>query len=153
MEESRIMRKEGGDPVGSTDLEVSRICIPAPIRHVKCLCMQFWRLNAELMLVLGVQRPDAAYFWRWTPARCLFLAFSASSSSLCISGIWTPGCCLFLAFNARNMLCSGVERQTDAPYWRLNASKSFLQGVIFLLLFLILFLILIFFRDSTWLCT
>ena len=41
------------------------------------------------------------------------------------------------------------RKKSSTPWrktcWRLNASKSFLQGVIFLLLFLILFLILVFF--------
>ena len=54
----------GGDPVGSTDPEVSRIYIPAPIRHVKCLSIPFWHLNAEVVHVLGIQRPCVAYFWR-----------------------------------------------------------------------------------------
>ena len=37
----------GGDPVRSTDPEVLRNSIPAPNRHVKCLCTPFWRLNAK----------------------------------------------------------------------------------------------------------
>ena len=118
----------GGDPVGSTDPEVSRIYIPAPIRHVKCLCMQFWRLNAEVMHVLGIQRPCEACSGRSTPMCSMFLALNASSmlvtgvqrqlSSRHITGVQMPECCLFLAFSARYMLCSGVERQPDAPYWR-----------------------------------
>ena len=81
-----------------------------------------------------------------------FLAFKRRGDA-CF-GRSTPICSIFLALNASFMLVSGVqrqlhalsgvERQPDAPYWRLNASEILLQGVIFLLLFFIPFSIFIF---------
>ena len=44
----------GGDPVGSTDLEVSRISHP-------CTFLVFKRREVH---ILGVQRPCKACFWR-----------------------------------------------------------------------------------------
>ena len=68
----------GGNPVGSTDPEVSRNYIPAPNRHVKCLCTPFWRLNAHwctfwafnahVKHVSGVERQFHACYWRSAPA-------------------------------------------------------------------------------------
>ena len=72
-----------------------------------------------MQYISGVERQPDACFWRSAPAlpQCAFLA-SERQDAACF---WrsTP----------------------DAPYWRLNASKILLQGVIFLLLFFILFLI------------
>ena len=71
-----------GDPVGSTDPEVSRIIIPAPMRCVKRPLHAILAFNARLMLVSGVERQLHACFWCSAPALCSVLALNASQMLL-----------------------------------------------------------------------
>ena len=53
-EEERERDRVGGDPVGSTDLEVSRISHPCTKWRAKMLLMPILALNAGLVPISGV---------------------------------------------------------------------------------------------------
>ena len=124
----------GGDPVGSTDPEVFKDLQPCTKlgmqytlahnsgRSAPDWCL-FWALNAHLLPISSVERQNHACSGRSAPAL--------------LQGA-------ILAFSAQMLPILGVQRPKHASYWRLSASKVFLQGVIFLLLFLIPFSIFIF---------
>ena len=80
-EEERERGGVCGDPVGSTDPEVSRISHP---------CTK-WRAKMPLSSNPGVKRQAAAHFWRLTPASCPFLALNASLVPF--SGVKRPEWC------------------------------------------------------------
>ena len=94
-EEERESGRVGGDPVGSTDPEVSRIYIPAPIRHVKM----------PLHTTLGVQRQVGGHFGRSTPICVPFLALNARTM-------------LVLGVQRQDAPILGVQRQNHALFWR-----------------------------------
>ena len=80
-EEERESGRVGGDPVGSTDPEVSRKSHP---------CTK-WRAKIALYAISGVKRRAGAHFWRLTPTSCPLLAFNASLVPL--SGVKRPEWC------------------------------------------------------------
>ena len=109
--------KVGGDPVGSTDLEVSRHLHP---------CTNLGMQNA-LAHNSGRSAPGWCPFWAFNAHLLPFLALNARTM-------------LVLGIQRQDAPILGVQRQNYALFWRLNARQMLLQGVIFLLLFLILFL-------------
>ena len=66
-------------------------------------------LNAQLPLLLVVQRPAVASFWRWTPGNALSLGIFLNAQDA-----------VNLVLNAQKVLLSGVQRPEDAPFWRLT---------------------------------